>query len=298
MPTFNDDNYSEDLLPKRLVSFDLDGTIIPSTSVKGRRVAIAISTYDRLMSFSRKYFGVTRFPELDQEQCSLWYREYNGPEGLIKRILSDMDLSDEVVNCLSYYFVGLFNYRLTEYNKKDLEYDSVPKCHIDFLFALDDIATVILVSYRYQTQYDFLQSLEEIGLTKDGLFGPENAFAVGGPGSSADGSKSRFVGSMWRREIRAQRRLFTDRDKSFPPFTIGDSIRDIHFSADVGGVFLGVSETGENNADSLNREIRKLGDNLHADSRIFPSLADQTIQQYLLDECKAYIETISLLKGI
>lgn len=295
MPVFTDADYRQYLLPKRLVFFDLDGTIIPSTSTGGRRVAIAISTYESLISFSKKHFNITKFPVLEKEQCSLWYRKYSGPAGLIKRILSETELPDEVVDCLSHYFVGLFNYRLTQYNKDDLEYDSVPKDHINFLSSLAEIATLILVSYRYQTQFDFLQSLEELGLTQEGLFSPENAFAVGGPGTSSDGSKSRFVGSMWRREIRAQRRLMTDSGESFPPFAIGDSTRDIHFSVDIGGIFLGVSETGENNADSLNKEIGKMGKNLHTDSNVFPSLADKNIQQYLLSECQSYIDTIQHL---
>ena len=294
MPIFTDTNYRENLLPKRLVFFDLDGTIIPSTSTDGRRVAIAISTYASLVSFSRKYFHIKKFPVLEKEQCSLWYKKYNGPEGLIKRILSEVELTKELIHCLSYYFMGLFNCRLTQYNKNDLEYDTAPKEHINFLSSLAEIATLVLVSYRYQTQFDFLKSLEELGLTQDGLFSPENAFAVGGPGTSSDGSKSRFVGSMWRREIRAQRRLVADSGEKFPPFAVGDSTRDIHFSVDIGGIFLGVSETGENNVDSLNKEIERMGDNLHPDSCIFPSLADENIQQYLLDECQLYIDTIQV----
>ncbi len=154
---------------------------------------------------------------------------------------------------------------------------------------------MILVSYRYQSQFEFLTSLEDLKLSQDGLFGPNNAFAVGEPGTSSDGSKARFVGSMWRHEIRAQRRLTSDIGKTFPPIVIGDSIRDIHFAADIGGIFFGVSETGEDAHDVLVAEIKNQEENLNSRSRVFLSLADEQIQRRLIEECEAYAKTISTL---
>ncbi len=239
MPTFSDTDYKKFLLPKRLVFLDLDGTIIPSTSASGRRIAIAISTYKQIKNFAQSSFNIDCLPNVDdEEKCSEWYRKHGGAQGLIKQILLETELSDDIKDCLGFYFTGLFNRRLTKYHEADLQYDWVPTTHMEFLQTLAEAASILLVSYRYQTQFDFLTSLEMLGLTKGGLFGPNNAFAVGGPGSSSDGSKSRFVGSMWRYEIRAQRRLISDIGKSFPPIVIGDSIRDIHFAVDIGGIFL------------------------------------------------------------
>ena len=288
MPTFSDTDYEKFLLPKRLVFFDLDGTIIPSTSASGRRIAIAIAVYDQLREFSEKYLQVPELPEIDNEQCSKWYRHYDGPNGLINRVLEEIELAEELKKCLSFYFNGLFNQRLTQYLPEDLAHDTVPQEHFKFLHVLLEFATMILVSYRYQTEFGFLKSLELLKL--DELFGPNNAFPVGQPGSSSDGSKSRFVGGKWRREIRAQRRLTSSMGKTFPPIVIGDSIRDIHFAIDIGGIFFGVSETGEASSKILLNEFEKQSNHLHIRSRVFSSLADKQLQGRLLEECQAYKE--------
>ena len=295
MSTFIDNTYRRYLLPKRLVFFDLDGTIIPSTNASGRRIAIAIYCYEKLREVASDSFGIKDLPDLDNEQCSQWHRDHGGPLGLIKHVLSDVALAADVKECLSYYFNGLFQRRLEEYNKKDLAYDVVPKEYLQFVQSLADVASLVLVSYRYQPQRDFYASLEAVGLTANGLFGPHNAFSVGGPSSSADGSKARFVGKMWRREIRAQRRLTSDTGKTFPPFMIGDSIRDLHFAADSGGIFLGVSETGVDSQQALINEMKELGADLESNSRVFPSIGDSELQKILHGECDAYINAVSKL---
>ncbi len=295
MSTFIDNTYRRYLLPKRLVFFDLDGTIIPSTNATGRRIAIAIHSYEKLRNVASDNFGIQDLPDLDNEQCSQWHRDHGGPLGLIKHVLSDVELSDDVKDCLSYYFKGLFQKRLEEYNNNDLAFDVVPKEYLEFVQSLSDVASLVLVSYRYQPQRDFYASLEAVGLTEKGLFGPHNAFSVGGPSSSADGSKARFVGKMWRREIRAQRRLTSDTGKTFPPFMIGDSIRDLHFAADSGGVFLGVSETGVDSQQALINEMKELGTDLESNSRVFPSIADPEMQKILHEECEAYISAVNKL---
>lgn len=292
MPTANSE-YRQYLLPSRLIFFDLDGTIIPSTAASGRRVAISLSTYSMVKLFAQTNFGLVELPELDNELCSEWYRTHGGPQGLIGRILKDTQVTDEVKDCLSFYFNGLFNRRLTQYLREDLKHDAVPDGHLEFLKLLSPQASMILVSYRYQTQFEFLRSLEELKLSRNGLFGPHNAFAVGEPGTSSDGSKARFVGSMWRREIRAQRRLTSAIGKTFPPIVIGDSVRDIHFAVDIGGIFFGVGDTGEDASNILLREIKHQDNNLHARSRVFGSLADEHLQRRLLEECEAYKAVIS-----
>ena len=230
---------------------------------------------------------------MDNNLCSEWYRNNGGPQGLINRILEDSSVADEIKDCLSFYFNGLFNRRLTQYLREDLKYDMVPDEHMEFLQTLGAEASIILVSYRYQTQFEFLQSLEELKLSHNGLFGPHNAFAVGEPGTSSDGSKARFVGSMWRREIRAQRRLTSAIGKTFPPVVVGDSIRDIHFAVDIGGIFFGVGDTGEDSSNTLLREIEHQDKKLHARSRVFRSLADEHLQKRLIEECKAYKDVIN-----
>ncbi|MEJ2116173.1 MAG: hypothetical protein P8X88_09080, partial [Gammaproteobacteria bacterium] len=289
MTTFIDSNYRNYLLPKRLVFFDLDGTIIPSTNADGRRVAIAIHAYIKLQDVAYNNFAINKLPDIDKVQCSQWHREHGGPFGLIKHILRDVDLEADVYDCLSDYFVGLFNRRLEEYNKNDLKHDCVSNETLSFLQSLSKVATLILISYRYQPQREFYKSLEAVGLTENGLFGAHNAFSVGGPSSSPDGSKARFVGKMWRREIRAQRRLTSNTGKTFPPFMIGDSIRDIHFAADSGGVFFGVSTTGVDSREKLIHEIKELDKDLDNNSRVFSSIEDQELQATLLSECKAYV---------
>ncbi|MFQ5659255.1 MAG: HAD family hydrolase [Gammaproteobacteria bacterium] len=295
MTSFSDTSYKKYLLPRRLVFFDLDGTIIPSTGATGRRIAIALSTYREIKEFAQSILELDGFPEIDEEQCSDWYRRHGGESGLIREILHHVELSENVKDCLTFYFTGVFNRRLTQYDAADLQFDTIPDAHIEFLQSLSEQASMILVSFRYQTQFDFLTSLESLGLARAGLFGPHNAFAVGGPGASSDGSKSRFVGSMWRREIRAQRRLTSDIGKTFPPIIIGDSIRDIHFAVDIGGIFFGVSETGEASREILLTEIKELEDSLNTRSRVFPSLADTEMQRRLFEECAAYRETIKTL---
>lgn len=298
MPTFSDTDYKKYLLPRRLIFFDLDGTIIPSTSASGRRIAIAISTCKQIQEFARSSFGSDSLPGIDdKEQCSEWYRQHGGVQGLIKRILRDAELPEDIKDCLGFYFTGLFYRRLTEYNEADLQNDSVPDSHMELLQALSEQATILLISYRYQTQFNFLNSLEKLGLTNAGLFGPSNAFAVGGPSSSSDGSKSRFVGGLLRHEIRAQRRLISDIGKTFPPIVIGDSVRDIHFAVDIGGIFFGVSETGEDSQETLLAEIKHLEDSLNTRSRVFPSLSDEPLQRRLIEECEAYREAIKTLKA-
>ena len=277
--------------------FDLDGTIIPSTNATGRRIAIAIHAYEKLRKVAKENFGIDKLPDLDNEQCSQWHRDHSGPLGLIKHVLRNNDLGAEVKECLSDYFNGLFKRRLEEYNKEDLKYDIVPESYLEFIQSLTNSALLILVSYRYQPQRDFFASLENVGLTMNGLFGTHNAFSVGGPSSSADGSKARFVGKMWRREIRAQRRLTSDTGKTFPPFMIGDSIRDIHFAADSGGIFLGVCETGVDSRQALINEMKELGNDLDSNSRVFSSIADPELQCILHTECEAYIETLKHLSA-
>ena len=295
MSTFTDTDYKKYLLPKRFIFFDLDGTIIPSTAASGRRIAISLSTYLHIKKFAVEHFEISELPDLNEEECSNWYRNNGGPQGLIKKILEEIKLSEEVKDSLSFYFNGLFNQRLTQYLREDLKHDEVPDSHLDFLKTLTAKATMILVSYRYQSQFEFLSSLEDIQLSQDGLFGPNNAFAVGEPGTSSDGSKARFVGGMWRHEIRAQRRLTSDIGKTFPPIVIGDSIRDIHFAADIGGIFFGVSDTGEDSHATLVSEIKNQGESLNSRSRVFLSLADEQLQKRLLEECDAYRETILTL---
>ena len=295
MSTFIDKTYQSYLLPKRLVFFDLDGTIIPSTNANGRRIAIALHAYDKLRSVAKESLGIKDLPDLDKEQCSQWHREHGGPLGLLKQILSDSDLSDDLKDCLGFYFNGLFNKRLEEYNRNDLKYDIVPESYLDFIHSLSKIASLVLISYRYQPQRDFLKSLQVVGLTDNGMFGPHNAFSVGGPSSSPDGSKARFVGKRWRREIRAQRRLTSDNGKSFPPFMVGDAIRDIHFAADAGGVFLGVAETGVDSKEKLINEIKELGNDLDNNSRVFTSIEDPELQNTLITECEAYMEALKHL---
>ncbi len=287
--------YRKYLLPKRLVFFDLDGTIIPSTAASGRRIAISLSTYSIVKRFAQTNFDLAELPEMDNELCSEWYRNNGGPQGLISRILQDSPVTDEVKDCLSFYFNGLFNRRLTQYLREDLKYDKVPDEHLEYLQSLNARASMILVSYRYQTQFEFLQSLDELKLSQNSLFGPHNAFAVGEPGTSSDGSKARFVGSMWRREIRAQRRLTSAIGKTFPPVVVGDSIRDIHFAVDIGGIFFGVGDTGEDSSDTLLGEIKHQDKNLHARSRVFRSLADEHLQRRLSEECEDYKDAISAI---
>lgn len=295
MSTFIDNTYRRYLLPKRLVFFDLDGTIIPSTNASGRRIAIAINAYEKLRKVAKLNFNIDDLPNLDKEQCSQWHREHGGPLGLIKHLLRDSNLNTDVIECLSFYFNGLFHKRLEQYHKDDLKYDIVPESYLEFIHSLTDIASLVLVSYRYQPQRDFLASLEAIGLTNKGLFGSHNAFSVGGPSSSADGSKARFVGKMWRREIRAQRRLTSNTGKTFPPYMIGDSIRDLHFAADAGGIFLGVSDTGVDSRQALINEMKELKNDLDSNSRIFSSIADPELQSILNTECEAYIEAVNRL---
>jgi len=43
-------------------------------------------------------------PVLDEEQCSNWYRANGGPQGLIKKILEDVNLSDDEKDCPGFYF--------------------------------------------------------------------------------------------------------------------------------------------------------------------------------------------------
>jgi phosphoglycolate phosphatase-like HAD superfamily hydrolase len=295
MSTFIDNTYRTYLLPKRLVFFDLDGTIIPSTNSSGRRIAIAIHAYEKLRNVAEDNLGIKNLPDLDKEQCSQWHREHGGPLGLIKHVLRNCDLSDDLVECLGFYFHGLFNKRLEEYNRNDLKYDVVPDAYLEFLHALSDVASLVLISYRYQPQRDFLTSLQAVNLTNDGLFGPHNAFSVGGPSSSSDGSKARFVGKRWRREIRAMRRLTSDTGKSFPPYMVGDAIRDAHFAADTGGVFLGVAETGVDSKQKHINEIKELGNDLDSNSRVFSSIGESELQNILHSECEAYIEALKHL---
>ena len=292
MSTFIDSTYLTYLLPKRLVFFDLDGTIIPSTNASGRRIAIAMHAYEQLRTVATDSLGIEKLPDLNNEECSQWHREHGGPFGLIKHVLKNTHLTEDTIECLSFYFNGLFNKRLAEYHPDDLKYDVVPDTYIDFLKSLSDVASLVLISYRYQPQRDFLKSLQEVGLTNYGLFGPHNAFSVGGPSSSSDGSKARFVGKRWRREIRAMRRLTSDTGKSFPPFMIGDAIRDAHFAADAGGIFLGVAETGVDSKLNLINEIKELGNDLDSNSRVFSSIEDQELQNILLTECSTYIDAL------
>ncbi len=290
------DDYREHLLPKRLIFFDLDGTIIPSTNASGRRIAISLSTYEQVRTFANRELQFEgELPELSEDKCSEWYRTHGGPKGLIKRVLEDTQLSNDVKDCLSVYFNGLFTRRLTQYLKDDLEYDVVPEENLEFLRELSTMAQMVLVSYRYQTQFDFLNSVEELGLSRDGVFGPNNAFAVGSPGTSSDGSKARFVGGMWRHQIRAQRRLTSEKGKTYPPICIGDSVRDIHFAVDVGGVFFGVSETGENSQATLVSEIKKQEDSLSSRSRVFDSLSDPELKRRLIEECTDYRNAVKNL---
>jgi phosphoglycolate phosphatase-like HAD superfamily hydrolase len=295
MSTFIDNTYRTSLLPKRLVFFDLDGTIIPSTNASGRRIAIAMYAYEKLRKVAAENFDIKNLPDLDKEQCSQLHREHGGPLGLIKVVLRDCDLSEDIKECLSFYFNGLFNKRLAEYNRNDLKYDIVPAEYIEFLHSLSKVASMVLISYRYQPQRDFYTSLQAVGLIHDSLFGPHNAFSVGGPSSSSDGSKARFVGKRWRREIRAMRRLTSDTGKSFPPFMIGDSIRDLHFAADQGGIFLGVADTGVDSKQVQINEIKELGGNLDTNSRVFSSIGDPELQNILYSECEAYIEALNNL---
>jgi len=295
MTTFIDNTYRTYLLPKRLIFFDLDGTIIPSTNATGRRIAIAIHSYEKLRLVAKENLNIKNLPELNNEDCSQWHSEHGGPLGLIKHVLRDTKLDENIKECLSFYFNGLFNKRLEQYHADDLKFDTVNDSSLEFVQSLADVASLILVSYRYQPQREFYDSLEAVGLTKKGLFGPHNAFAVGGPSSSADGSKARFVGRMWRREIRAQRRLTSETGKTFPPFMIGDSIRDLHFAADSGGIFFGVSATGVDSKSALISEIKELGNDLDTNSRIFPSIEDPELQNTLYTECEAYIEALNYL---
>jgi phosphoglycolate phosphatase-like HAD superfamily hydrolase len=292
MTTSIDNTYRPYLLPKRLVFFDLDGTIIPSTNAMGRRIAIAMNSYEKLRMVAKEKLAIEDLPDLDNEDCSQWHREHGGPKGLIKHVFRDVGLDDDVKECLAFYFNGLFSERLEQYHPDDLKFDVLSDSSLQFVQAIAKVATIILVSYRYQPKRDFYNSLDAIGLTKNGLFGTHNAFAVGGPSSSADGSKARFVGKMWRREIRAQRRLTSETGKTFPPFMIGDSIRDLHFAADAGGVFFGVSETGVDSKQALLNEIKELGVDLDTNSRVFPSIEDPELQNILLEECEAYIEAL------
>ena len=295
MSSFIDNTYRTYLLPKRLVFFDLDGTIIPSTNSNGRRVVIALYTYEKIKKIASEYFNIEDLPSLSKEDCSEWLREHCGALGLIKYVLRDLKINQNIKECMYFYFNGLFNQRLEQYHKDDLKHDTVPEPYLNFIQSLTDIASLVLVSYRYQPQRDFYSSLEAVGLTQNGLFGPHNAFSVGGPNSSSDGSKARFVGKMWRREIRAQRRLTSDTGKTFPPFMVGDSIRDMHFAADSGGVFLGVSETGVDSKQTLINEMKELESNLNSNSRVFPSIANLDLQVYLRTECEAYIDGLNNL---
>lgn len=295
MTTFIDNTYRPYLLPKRLVFFDLDGTIIPSTNATGRRIAIAINSYEKLRNVAKEKLDIHNLPDLDNDECSRWHGEHGGPLGLIKHVLRETKLDDDVKECLGFYFNGLFSKRLEQYHPDDLKFDIISDSSIQFVQSLADVATIVLVSYRYQPKRDFYNSLDAIGLTKNSLFGTHNAFAVGGPSSSADGSKARFVGKMWRREIRAQRRLTSETGKTFPPFMIGDSIRDLHFAADSGGIFLGVSDTGVDSKQALINEIKELGDDLDTNSRVFPSIEDPELQNTLIAECEAYIEALKYM---
>ena len=283
-----DDNYRDSLLPRRLLFFDLDGTVIPSTAVSGRRTAISLITYDHLRKFARQRFALKELPDLSREQCSEWYRSRHGPHGLVNRVLDEVDLDPDIKDCLSFYFNGLFHRRLTQYLEEDLEHDQVPPEYLEFLHRLSRVAFLILAG--------FMCSLEKLGLMEEGLFAPNNAFAVGGPGMSSDGSKARFVGAMWRREIRAQRRLTSDIGKTFPPIVIGDSVRDVQFAVDVGGMFFGVSDTGEDSKENLLAEFRRQGRELSPRSRVFPSLADGDLQHRLLAECEDYIQAIQTME--
>ena len=292
MASLIDSSYRPYLLPKRLVFFDLDGTIIPSTNATGRRIAIAVNAYKKLCEVANDKLKIQNLPALQHEDCSKWHKEHGGPIGLIKHVLRDTELDSDVKACLAFYFNGLFNQRLEQYHPDDLKFDVISKAALSFVQKLSEVATVILVSYRYQPRREFYDSLEAIGLTKNGLFGPHNAFAVGGPSSSADGSKARFVGKMWRREIRAQRRLTAENGKTFPPFMVGDSIRDLHFAADSGGVFIGVYETGVDSKQTFFSEIKEMGSDLDTNSRVFPSIEDSELQSILFTECEAYMDTL------
>ncbi|MEM6998944.1 MAG: hypothetical protein AAF419_03790 [Pseudomonadota bacterium] len=297
MPSQIKSEYRPHLLPKRLLFFDLDGTIIPSTKASGRRIAISLSTYEKVKAFAKEHLNLAGdLPELTEQQCSEWYKTHGGPKGLLRRVLQDTSYADDIKDNLTIYFNGLFTKRLTAYLKDDLKHDSVPEENLEFLLELSSIAHMVLVSYRYQTQFDFLNSVEDLGLSRNGVFGPNNAFAVGAPGTSSDGSKARFIGGMWRNEIRAQRRLTSEIGKTFPPICIGDSVRDIHFTVDIGGIFFGVSETGEDNQETLVTELKRLEKDISARSRIFDALCHSELKRRLLEECNDYRHAVQQLE--
>lgn len=255
--------------------------------------AIALNVYNKVQEFAIHNLQATDLPTVNEQQCSKWYRKYGGQHGLIQRILKDAPLSDECKSCLAFYFDGLYKQQLTQYLPEDLAYDKVPEIHLEFLHTLSKVSTMVLISYRYQNQFEFMRSIEQLNLCQQGLFGLTNAFSVGKPGSSSDGSKSRFVSSKWRYEIRAQRRLTAANGQTFSPIAVGDSIRDIHFAIDIGGVFFGVSDTGEASAEILLAEFEKQKEQLHIRSRVFATLADNELQRHLLEECEAYMTEIA-----
>lgn len=76
---------------------------------------------------------------------------------------------------------------------------------------------------------------------------------------------------------------------------IGDAIRDAHFAADTGGVFLGVSETGVGSKQKLINEIKEIGNDLDNNSRVFSPIGDSELQNILHGECEAYIEALKHL---
>jgi FMN phosphatase YigB (HAD superfamily) len=63
MSTFIDNTYRRYLLPQRLVFFDLDGTIIPSTNASGRRIIIAIQAYEKLKKVAKEKFEIDNLPD-------------------------------------------------------------------------------------------------------------------------------------------------------------------------------------------------------------------------------------------
>ena len=76
---------------------------------------------------------------------------------------------------------------------------------------------------------------------------------------------------------------------------VGDSIRDIHFAADSGGIFLGVCDTGVDSRQSLIDEMKELGNDLDSNSQVFSSIADPALQNILHTECEAYLEALKHL---
>lgn len=294
------------LLPRRIVIFDLDGTITISLGRRYRCYLEAVETirpaWDEAMERRQKADGRRALRLLEPISKEEFFRVYptlsNISELLPREVVPPTDQRNPGEDILAQIFSNTFHRRLQAYTDEQLSWDVVPEENKRAIAALLKLFSGSIVSYRSMEKPRMLKQLRALGLVNDGngvseMFNEIDVNLCGGNGLSSRRAKVAFIRQWYDPLIKAQQAI------GALPIMVGDSEGDFHVALELGMLFVGITTGGET-CEARFREVfskaRQAGREF-PEPWLFPGLGDPKCLEFFQKQAEEYADLLARHSG-